>query len=118
VWLAECGSMPRTAVTDLIARGAGVGLPALATTTTARAAAELAQLTNAVVVHRMTDAATARHLPTDAGHLSALHDGEFVLAVNNPRRLVPRAFLVRARISPAARPGRIAAAGQRARERA
>src|SRR6516165_2615282 len=62
VWLAECDSMPRGSVTDMIARGPGTGLPVLAATTSARAAAELAGLTNVVVVHRIDDAAAARHL--------------------------------------------------------
>jgi hypothetical protein len=155
VWLAECGSMPRTAVTDMIARGPGAGLPVLATTTSAPAAAEVAELTNVVIAYRMTDAATARRLaavtgaadplppqgfmtpgnpaepggpgiPGDpgfppaagAGHPPALHDGEFVLAVKNPRRLVPRALLVQARVPPPAGYGRPAVAGRRARERA
>ena len=125
VWLAECGSMPRGSVTDIIARGPDAGLPVLAATTSARAAAELAGLTNVVVVHRMNDAATARHLAAVAdraepaaagdpgpapaassGSLSALRDGEFLLTVKNPRRLVPRARVVRARIPPLARDAR------------
>jgi hypothetical protein len=156
VWLAECGSMPRSSVIDMIARGPGTGLPVVAATTSARAAAKLAELTNVVVVHRIGDAAAARHLaavagsgdglspggwpgsgppgtpanpagpagsgaPGDpgfapaaaAGQLSALRDGEFLLTVRNPRRLVQRALLVRARIPPLARDGRPVAAGQR-----
>lgn len=133
VWLTECGSMPRNAVTDMIARGPAAGLPVLAATTSARAAAELAELTNVLVVHRMTDAAAARHLatvtgaadalpparaPTAAGHLPALRDGEFLLAVKYPRRLIPRAVAVRAPIPPPARDSRPAHAGQRAGGRA
>jgi hypothetical protein len=124
-WLAECGSMPRSSVTDMIARGPGAGLPVLATTTSARVAAELAELTNVVVVHRMDDAAAARHLagvaagadppreirPDAPDALAALRDGEFWLAVKNPRRLVPRALVIRARIPHLARDAR-AAAGQ------
>ena len=94
VWLAECGSMPRSSVTELIARGPGAGLPVLAATTSAPAAAELAELTNVVVAHRMEDQATPRSLDG----LSALRAGEFLLMVKNPRRLVPRAAFVRARI--------------------
>jgi hypothetical protein len=145
VWLAECGSMPRGSVTEIIARGPDAGLPVLAATTSARAAAELAELTNVVVVHRMNDAATARHLATlaggpdpvprgadraepaaardpgpgpaaSSGSLSALRDGEFLLTVKNPRRLVPRALVVRARIPPLARDTRASAAGRRAWE--
>jgi hypothetical protein len=94
VWLAECGSMPRGSVTELIARGPGAGLPVLAATTSAPAAAELAELTNVVVAHRMADEATPRSLDG----LSALRAGEFLLMVKNPRRVVPRASFVRARI--------------------
>ena len=94
VWLAECGSMPRSSVTELIARGPGAGLPVLAATTSAPAAAELAELTNVVVAHRMEDQATPRSLDG----LSALRAGEFLLMVKNPQRLVPRAAFVRARI--------------------
>jgi hypothetical protein len=99
VWLAECGSMPRGSVTELIARGPGAGLPVLAATTSAPAAAELAELTNVVVAHRMADEATPRSLDG----LSALRAGEFLLTVKNPRRLVPRAAFVRARIPSPAR---------------
>ena len=128
IWLAECSSLPRQAVTDLIARGPGTGLPVLAATTSPRAAAELAELTNVVVAHRMTDLATARQLaaavgagrparpPGDPGDgaqlapgpaaeatlVSALRQGEFLLAVKHPKRLVGPAQLVRARVpSPA-----------------
>jgi hypothetical protein len=102
VWLAECGSMPRGSVTELIARGPGAGLPVLAATTSAPAAAELAELTNVVVAHRMEDQATPRSLDG----LSALRAGEFLLMVKNPSRLVPRAAFVRARIpSPGREPG-------------
>ncbi len=94
VWLAECGSMPRSSVTELIARGPGAGLPVLAATTSAPAAAELAELTNVVVAHRMEDQTAPRSLDG----LSALRAGEFLLMVKNPRRLVPRAAFVRARI--------------------
>ncbi len=96
VWLAECGSMPRSSVTELIARGPGAGLPVLAATTSAPAAAELAELTNVVVAYRMDEDAAPRSLDG----LSALRAGEFLLTVKNPRRLVPRAAFVRARIAP------------------
>jgi hypothetical protein len=150
VWLAECGSMPRGPVTDMIARGPGTGLPVLAATTSARAAAELAELTNVVVVHRIDDATTARHLAAVAGGMdpapeaapgapgsgdpagraaghypgspraaptgspSALREGEFLLMVKNPRRLVPRALAVPARVRHLTRDPRAAVAGQRA----
>jgi hypothetical protein len=101
VWLAECGSMPRGSVTELIARGPGAGLPVLAATSSAPAAAELAELTNVVVAYRMDDAAA----PGSLDGLSALGPGEFLLTVKNPRRLVPRAAFVRARIPPPGRDG-------------
>jgi hypothetical protein len=105
VWLPECGSLPRRAVTDLIARGPGTGLPVLAVTTFPQVAADLAELTNVVVAHRMTDAAAAGQLAAVAGTSPdpPLGAGEFLLAVKDPPRLVPRARLVRARI-PAPRP--------------
>jgi hypothetical protein len=106
VWLPECGLLPRRPVTDMIARGPGTGLPVLAVTTVPQVAAELAELTNVVVIHRMTDAATARQLAEAAGAAVGavgasglpLGEREFLLTVKNPQRLVPRAQLVRARI--------------------
>ncbi len=97
--------MPRSSVIELIARGPAAGLPVLAATTSAPAAAELAELTNVVVAHRMDDEATPRSLDG----LSALRPGEFLLTVKNPRRLVPRAVFVRARIPPPGRDGSPAA---------
>lgn len=127
VWLAESGSLPRRAVADMIAAGPASGLPVLATTTSASVAVGLAELSNVIVAHRISDAAAARQL-TDAasaaaaplplpaagaehkvsapgaiGDLSALRDGEFLLAVKNPPRLVPRGLLVQARIPEATR---------------
>ena len=133
VWLTECALMPRDAVADLIAQGRGTGLPVLAATTSGPAAAQLAELTNVVVMHRMADVAAARQLaaavaggeplpsqearngatgpaavsgPNEAAGPPVLRDGEFLLAVKQPRRVVPRARLVRARIpGPRARGG-------------
>ncbi len=148
VWLAECGSLPRHSVSDLIARGQDTGLPVLATTTSAQVAVDLADLVNVIVAHRMDDAAAARRLsavagplaPADPGRppdlgadansaanpgpgpaaaavdLSTLRDGEFLLAVKNPRRLVPRGLLVRARVPQIAREGTPAATPRRAWE--
>jgi hypothetical protein len=107
IWLAECGALPRQSVADLIARGRGTGLGVLAATTSAQVAADLADLVNVVVAHRMDDApATGRlsALVAPAG-LSGLRQGEFLLAVKSPRRLVPRGLLVRARVPQAARRG-------------
>jgi hypothetical protein len=122
VWLAECGSMPRRSVTDLVARGRDTGLPVLATTTSAQVAADLADLVNVVVAHRMAEGgAVAQRLPAVAApavqaDLSALRDGEFLLAVKDPPRVVPRGLLVRARVPRLARDGGPAAAPRRAWE--
>ena len=145
VWLSECGALPRHAVTDLIARGPGTGLPVLAATTSAPVAADLADLVNVVVAYRMNDAAAARRLSevtgasalagpgqpdvsaspgakaglgpvADAVELPALRGGEFLLAVKNPQRLVPRGLLVRARVPQFARDAGPAAAPRQARE--
>ena len=146
VWLSECGALPRHAVTDMIARGPGTGLPVLAATTSAPVAADLADLVNVVVAYRMDDAAVARRLsevtgaaaPAGPGRpaepdvsaspgakagpvagavdLSALRPGEFHLAVKNPQRLVPRGLLVRARVPQVARDAGPAAAQRQAWE--
>jgi hypothetical protein len=71
----------------------------LAATTSAPAAAELAELTNVVVAHRMDEAAA----PPGLVGLSTLRAGEFLLTVKDPRRLVPRAVFVPARIPPRGR---------------
>ena len=123
VWLAECGSMPRRPVTDLIARGRDTGLPVLASTTSAQVAADLAGLVNVVVAHRTAEGAEAQRLsaiaaPDGQGDLSALRDGEFLLAVKDPPRVVPRGLLVRARVPRTARDGGPAAAPRRAWESA
>ncbi len=104
IWLAECGALPRQPVTEMIAGGRGTGLPVLAATTSAQIAADLADLVNVVVAHRMEDTAAARRLlgpPDRAAEVTGpalLRDGEFLLAVKNPPRLVPRGLLVRARV--------------------
>ena len=67
VWLSECGSLPRPAVADMIARGPGTGLPVLAATTSAPVAADLADLVNVVVAYRIDDAAAARQLSEVTG---------------------------------------------------
>ena len=109
--------MPRRCVTDLIASGQGAGLPVLASTTSAQVAADLADLVNVVVAHQMDDPAAARRLSeADPADLSSLRDGEFLLAVKNPRRLVPRGVLVRARVPSVARDGVPAGVPRRAWE--
>ncbi len=115
VWLAECGALPRPPVTEMIARGRGTGLPVLAATTSAQVAADLADIVNVVVAHRMEDTTMAARLAavvpdpaaegdpaTAGGFPAALRDGEFLLAVKNPPRVLPRGVLVRARVPSAA----------------
>ena len=114
IWLAECAAVPRQPVTDLIARGRAAGLPVLAATTSAPVAADLADLVNVVVAHRMADDAAARRLAADP---TGLHAGEFLLVVRDPPRLVPGGRLVRARIPRVIRDG-TAAAPRRALESA
>jgi hypothetical protein len=77
VWLSECGLLPRQHVAALITRGRATGLGVLAGTTSPQVAAGLAHLVNAEV---------------------ALRDGEFLLAVKDPPRLVPRGRPVQARV--------------------
>jgi hypothetical protein len=114
VWLAECGALPRPPVSEMIARGRDAGLPVLAATTSAQVATDLADMVNVVVAHRTQDTTMAARLasiapdpveerdPAMAGTLgpgspAALRDGEFLLAVKHPPRIVPRGLLVRAR---------------------
>jgi hypothetical protein len=114
VWLAECGALPRPPVSEMIARGRDTGLPVLAATTSAQVATDLADMVNVVVAHRTQDTTMTARLasiapdpveerdPAMAGTLgpgspAALRDGEFLLAVKHPPRIVPRGLLVRAR---------------------
>ncbi len=69
IWLAECAGLPRQPVSDLIARGRAAGLPVLAATTSAPVAADLADLVNVVVAHRMADDDVARRLAAVAATL-------------------------------------------------
>ena len=80
VWLAECGSVPRQSVTDLIARGQGTGLPVLAATTSAQVAVDLADLVNVMVAHRTDDAPAARRLSAVAAAAApAARRGRWIL---------------------------------------
>jgi len=114
VWLAECGALPRPPVSEMIARGRDTGLPVLAATTSAQVATDLADMVNVVVAHRTQDTTMAARLASIApdpaeerdpamagtpgpGSPAALRDGEFLLAVKHPPRIVPRGLLVRAR---------------------
>ena len=122
IWLTESGSLPRQPVTEMIARGRGTGLPVLAATTSAQVAADLADMVNVVVAHRMDETAAnpgpGTGIAVDTADLSALRDGEFLLAVKNPRRLVPRGLLVRARVPQVTRDGGPTATPRRAWESA
>ena len=105
LWLTECAALPRPPVTEMIARGRDTGLPVLAATTSAQVAADLADLTNVVVAlpaQDTKDPAAGDHGTAGSGFPSALRDGEFTLTVQDPPRLVPRGFLVRARVPAAA----------------
>ena len=116
IWLTECGSLPRQPVIELIARGAGSGLPVLAASTSAQVGAELAELTNALVAHRASDDAAARGPVMADGTARPLRDGEFRLAVKDPQRLIPCGLAVRARtpaLAPGAEPGAGPGAGPR-----
>jgi hypothetical protein len=121
IWLVGCQAIPERMFAELVAGGPAAGLAILATTTSAPAARALAEYPNALVVHRMTDPTAARglagavspRLPASVGPGSAtaveappvvtaddllcLREDEFLLAVRSPRRLVPRALVVRAR---------------------
>jgi hypothetical protein len=115
VWLTECGLLPRPRVADMIARGRDAGLAVLAGTTSPQVAADLTDLVNAVVAHRMDDQELAGRLAeitAGAGGLPALRDREFLLAVRHPRRLVPRGRPVPARIPQHPRQVRAAAPRQ------
>ena len=105
IWLTECAALPRSPVTEMIARGRNTGLPVLAASTSAQVAADLADLTNVVVAlpaQDTKDPAAGDHGTAGSGFPSALRDGEFILTVQDPPRLVPRGFLVRARVPAAA----------------
>ena len=125
IWLAECAALPRQPVTDLIARGRPAGLPVLAATTSPPVAADLADLVNVVVAHRMADSAAARRLSEvaaaaarprpgqppgpEAADPATLRAGEFLLAVQDPPRLVSSGLLVGSRVPQGTRDARAAA---------
>ncbi|HZR50954.1 MAG TPA: hypothetical protein VFB06_15735 [Streptosporangiaceae bacterium] len=62
VWLTGCEALDEQTLAALIAAGAAAGLPVVATTSATRAAAELAELPNALVVHRVSEPGAARRL--------------------------------------------------------
>ena len=120
IWLAECGALPRQPVTEMIARGRGTGLPVLAATTSAQVAADLADLVNVVVAHRMDDTAAARRLALRGPRPGSLGSADRVPPQTRPRDRGGHRRPVRAarrRVPPggeesaAARPARAAGAG-------
>jgi hypothetical protein len=101
VWIPGCDSLPVAALVPLISGGGAVGLPVLMTTTSAAVARELAGLVGVLLIHRLADVTAAADL---VGLGAPLGAGEFVLAVNAPRRR--RVAL--GRLVPARLPGPVA----------
>jgi len=66
-WLDHCEGFPQPMLAELISQGAGAGLPAVLTTTSAQAGAGLASQVNALIIHRMPDAAAAERFARCAG---------------------------------------------------
>jgi hypothetical protein len=62
IWLAGCQAIPERTFAELVAAAPAAGLAVLATTTSGPAASVLAEHTNALVVHRMSDPVAARGL--------------------------------------------------------
>jgi hypothetical protein len=62
VWLTGCHALPESLCADLIAAGPMSGLAVLGSTTSPQAASALAEHANALLVHQLTDAYTARRL--------------------------------------------------------
>jgi hypothetical protein len=95
IWLAGCQAVPERTFAELVAAGPAAGLAVLATTTSAAAACVLAEYTNALVVHRMTDTAAARglaaaaapRLPASVPQASGLATAELVAGVEAPALL-------------------------------
>jgi hypothetical protein len=88
IWVPGCDSLPVAALVPLIGGGAA-GLPVLMTTTSTAAARELAGLVGALLIHRLADPAATADLAALVGlgrPPGPLRAGEFVLAVNAPRR--------------------------------
>jgi hypothetical protein len=108
IWVTGAERLPKSAVAALIGDGRAAGLAVVIGTASAEAAADLAGLAAATLVHRISDPFQAVAL----GLLPSLGRGEFVLAVNGPRRRT----VTRGRLVPARLP-RPAAAGQERRWR-
>jgi hypothetical protein len=127
-WFDHCEGLPQHTLRDLISHGAEAGLPVMLTTTSARAAAGLADQVNALVIHRIPDPDSAAQFAAQTGErlvpgawaapgdpeltpvsqvpasaLQALGRGRFTLVVRRPvGRLVTTARTVPAALpSPA-----------------
>ena len=66
-WFDNCEGLPQPMLRDLISQGARAGLPAVLTTTSARAGAGLADEVNVLVIHRMPDAGSAGSFASRTG---------------------------------------------------
>ena len=113
VWLHGWDSPPAGAVARLVNDGAVAGLPLLVTTTSPAAAVGLADLMNAVLIHRLADAAAA-------GSLAARTGTRLVPAASLGAEQAPAGFRQQGRTAahlpalplvPAMAPGRATAAG-------
>jgi hypothetical protein len=80
IWVRGCERLPGPVLAALHADGAGAGLPMLATTTLAGAAAKLAGWFTALVVHRPDEA--------DAAGTLAWHTGQWLVPGDAPRPAV------------------------------
>jgi hypothetical protein len=86
IWIPGCDWLPAAALAPLIAGGGAAGLPVLMSTTSAVAARELAGLVGVVLIHRLADPAAAADLAGLGRPPVPLGPGDFLLAVNAPRR--------------------------------
>jgi hypothetical protein len=86
IWVRGCERLPEPVLAALHADGAGAGLPLLATTTQAGAAAKLAGWFTALVLHRPGD--------IDAAGKLAWHTGQWLVPGGDPRPAVDPAELL------------------------
>ena len=66
-WFDHCEGLPQPMLRDLISQGARAGLPAVLTTTSARAGAGVADEVNVLIIHRMPDAGSAGSFASRTG---------------------------------------------------
>jgi hypothetical protein len=94
-WFDHCEGLPQPMVRDLIGRGSDAGLPVVLTTTSSRAGLGLAGEVNALLLHRMPDAASAESFAALTGE-----------------KLVPEPYLTPPSAPPAAGGGQAAGGGR------